>query len=282
MYKRGELRSGAKEELTDNGLMYFHFPALDVTGIVKNGFSTRLGGVSTGACASMNLDFKKEESRENVVENFKRMAAALDMPYERMTASHQTHTANVRRIYERDAGNGISMPGKYTDVDGMITNVKDLPLVTFYADCIPLFFVDKVHEAIGLSHSGWRGTVGRIGDVTVKAMMKEFGSVPSDITAVIGPGICGECYEVSEDVILEFKKSFDKPLWDELFRVNEKGRYQLDLWAANRQVLIEAGLRPENITIAARCTCCNPEILFSHRASNGQRGAMAAFLSLKN
>lgn len=280
MYKRDELQHQIKVKYSDNNVLYFSFPALDATGIVKSGFSTRIGGVSSGACASMNLDFKREESRENVEENFKRMAVALDMPYERMTASHQTHTTNVRRIYECDAGNGISKPGKYTDVDGMITNIKNLPLVTFYADCIPLFFVDKEHEAIGLSHSGWRGTAGRIGDVTVKAMMKEYGSEPSDIIALIGPGICAECYEVSEDVILEFKKSFDEELWDSLFCRNENGSYQLDLWEANRQVLIESGLRPENITISAACTCCIPELLFSHRASKGHRGAMAAFLSL--
>ncbi len=271
-----------KIRLNESGeVPYFTYPILEETGLVKHGFSTRLGGVSTGACASMNLDFKKEESRENVTENFKRMAKALDLPYDRLTASHQTHTTNVRRIYEEDAGNGISKPGKYTDVDGMITNVPNLPLVTFYADCVPLFFVDVKNTAIGLSHSGWRGTVGHIGAVTVKAMIEEFGSELEDIIACIGPSICASCYEVSEDVIKEFKDRFDKVLWNKLFYNKEDGKYQLDLWEANRQVLLSAGILEEHIAVTDVCTCCNPKLLFSHRASKGQRGALAAFLALK-
>ncbi len=271
-----------KIRLNESGeVPYFTYPILEETGLVKHGFSTRLGGVSTGACASMNLDFKKEESRENVTENFKRMAKALDLPYDRLTASHQTHTTNVRRIYEEDAGNGISKPGKYTDVDGMITNVPNLPLVTFYADCVPLFFVDVKNTVIGLSHSGWRGTVGHIGAVTVKAMIEEFGSEPEDIIACIGPSICASCYEVSEDVIKEFKDRFDKVLWNKLFYNKEDGKYQLDLWEANRQVLLSAGILEEHIAVTNVCTCCNPKLLFSHRASKGQRGALAAFLALK-
>lgn len=271
-----------KIRLNESGeVPYFTYPILEETGLVKHGFSTRLGGVSTGVCTSMNLDFKKEESRENVLENFRRMAKALDMPYDRLTASHQTHTTNVRRIYEQDAGNGISKPGQFTDVDGMITNVRNLPLVTFYADCVPLFFLDVKNKAIGLSHSGWRGTVGHMGAVTVKAMSEEFGSNPSDIIACIGPSICDSCYEVSEDVILEFKNRFDKDLWDKLFYENNNGKYQLNLWEANKQVLLSVGILEEHIAVTDVCTCCNPELLFSHRASKGQRGALAAFLALK-
>lgn len=268
--------------LNESGnVLYFTYPILEGTGLVKHGFSTRHGGVSTGACASMNLDFKKEESKENVIENFRRIASVLDMPYDRLTASHQTHTTNVRRIYEEDVGSGISRTGRFTDVDGMITNIPELPLVTFYADCVPLFFLDVKNKAIGLSHSGWRGSAGYIGAVTVQAMNNEFGSEPEDIIACVGPSICASCYEVSEDVILEFKDRFDKRLWDKLFYKNKNGKYQLDLWEVNRQVLLSAGILEEHIAVSGVCTCCNPELLFSHRASKGQRGALAAFLSLK-
>ena len=124
----------------------------------------------------------------------------------------------------------------------MITNVPGICLVTFYADCVPLYFVDPVKKAIGMSHSGWRGTVGKIGKVTVEKMVKEYGSNPSDIVAAIGPSICQDCYEVSEDVILEFQKNIAENLWDELFYRKENGKYQLNLWKANEAVFLEAGI----------------------------------------
>ena len=123
--------------------------------------------------------------------------------------SDQTHTANVRIVTDEDRGNGITKPRPYTDVDGMITNVPGLVLATFYADCVPLYFVDPVHHAIGLSHSGWRGTVGKIGAVTVrKNAEKHMAQIRLMCIAAIGPSICQECYEVSEDVILEFQEIF--------------------------------------------------------------------------
>ena len=163
----------------------------------------------------------------------------------------------------------------------MVTNVPGLVLSTFYADCVPLFFVDPVKKAIGLSHSGWKGTVGKIGRVTVEKMTAEYGSDPKDILAAIGPSICQDCYEVSEDVILQFRKNYDASLWDTLFYKKPNGKYQLNLWKANEAVFLEAGIQKDHIRITDICTCCNPDILYSHRASQGKRGNLAAFLALK-
>lgn len=129
---------------------------------------------------------------------------------EDIVTSDQTHTTNVRVVTEEDRGNGITKPRPYTDVDGMITNVPGLVLATFYADCVPLFFIDPVHRAVGLSHSGWRGTVGKIGKVTVEKMTEEFQTDPSELYAAIGPSICQDCYEVSEDVIDQFREAFEE------------------------------------------------------------------------
>ena len=153
-------------------------------------------------------------------------------------------------------------------------------LTTFYADCVPLYFVDPVRKAIGLSHSGWRGTVGRIGQITVEKMTQEYGTRPEDLTVAIGPSICRSCYEVSEDVIEQFRQNFSEGLWEKLYDIKENGKYQLDLWEANRQILLEAGVSQERILTPGLCTCCNPSFLFSHRASKGQRGNLAAFLEL--
>ncbi len=167
------------------------------------------------------------------------------------------------------------------DIDGFITNIPGLCLATFYADCVPLFFVDPVKRVIGLSHSGWHGTVEKIGEVTVRKMQETYGSNPEDILVAIGPSICQDCYEVSEDVILEFQKNYSNQYWNELFYKKENGKYQLNLWRANEIVLLESGIKREHIATTNLCTCCNPELLYSHRASKGQRGNLGAFLSIK-
>jgi len=167
------------------------------------------------------------------------------------------------------------------DIDGLVTNVPGLVLVTSYADCVPLYFVDPVNKAIGLSHSGWKGTVGRIGEVTIQKMQELYGSDPGDILACIGPSICRDCYEVSQDVAEKFQEIFPQALWERIMDDKGKGKYQLDLWESNRLILLEAGIREEHLAVTDLCTCCNPELLFSHRATQGKRGNLAAFLGLR-
>ena len=264
----------------NKGVTYLTYPALEELSGFVHAFSTRLGGVSEGIYSSMNLSFTRGDDENSVMENYRRLAEAVGFSVENIVTSDQTHTANVRVITEADRGNGITKPRPYTDVDGMITNVPGLVLATFYADCVPLYFIDPVRKAIGLSHSGWRGTAAHIGAVTVRRMQEEYGSLPEDIYGAIGPSICQECYEVSEDVILEFQKTFPEQSWRDLFYRKENGKYQLNLWEANRQIMLEAGLIEEHISLPGLCTCCNPEFLFSHRASRGKRGNLGAFLGI--
>ena len=264
----------------NKGVTYLTYPALEELSGFVHAFSTRLGGVSEGIYSSMNLSFTRGDDENSVMENYRRLAEAVGFSVENIVTSDQTHTANVRVITEADRGNGITKPRPYTDVDGMITNVPGLVLATFYADCVPLYFIDPVRKAIGLSHSGWRGTAAHIGAVTVRRMQEEYGSLPEDIYGAIGPSICQECYEVSEDVILEFQKTFPEQSWRDLFYRKENGKYQLNLWEANRQSMLEAGLIEEHISLPGLCTCCNPEFLFSHRASRGKRGNLGAFLGI--
>ena len=265
----------------NKGVTYLTWPEFEKIPGFVHGFSTRLGGVSEGIYSSMNLSFTRGDKEEAVRENYNRISAALGFSPEDIVTSDQTHTANVRVITAEDRGNGITKPRPYTDVDGMITNVPGLVLATFYADCVPLYFADPVHKAVGLSHSGLRGTAAGIGAVTVKELQKHYGTRPEDIYAAIGPSICQDCYEVSEDVILEFQKTFSRELWKDIFYRKENGKYQLNLWEANRQILLGAGILPEHISMPNLCTCCNPEFLYSHRASQGKRGNLGAFLGIK-
>jgi hypothetical protein len=281
-------------------MAYFTFDSLEKTGIVDHFFSTRLGGVSGGYYKSLNFSYTQGDIRENVDENFKRAASHMNMASTDIVCSMQTHTTNVRKVTSADKGKGVTRERDYTDIDGLITNEKGIILATFYADCVPLFIVDTKNKAIGLSHSGWRGTVEKMGEVTLKKMSDEYGTNPDKVKVAIAPSICQSCYEVSEDVAVQFEKAFnndDKKAFEYLARYKdditskdvencllykkENGKYQLNLWYANFRVFRDCGVPNENIEITDVCTCCNSDLLFSHRATNGKRGNLGAFMMLR-
>mgnify|MGYP001060303380 CR=1 FL=1 len=261
-------------------LEYLVFPKLEETGVVEHLFTTRTGGVSNGIYSTMNLSFSRGDDLECVRENYRRIGEVLGTDPEHMVASKQTHTTNIHLVTKADAGNGITRPSVYDDIDGLATDIPGIALVTFYADCVPLYFVDPVHRAIGLAHSGWRGTVNRMGEVTLQRMKEAFGTRPSDVWTAIGPSICQDCYEVSEDVAQEFISAFEGWADNRLLYRKENGKYQLNLWRANELVLLESGVPKDRIAVTDICTCCNPQVLFSHRASKGKRGNLGAFLQL--
>ncbi len=263
------------EDGTD--LEYLTFPLLEKTGAVRHLFSTRIGGVSEGEYASMNFSIARGDREEAVLENYKRIAGILGCDINDMVASHQTHTTNIRRVTGADRGKGISRERDYENVDGLMTDEPGIVLVTYYADCVPLYFVDPVHRAIGLAHSGWRGTAERMGECMVRAMQDAFGSRPEELYAAIGPSICRDCYEVSEDVALRFADMGEAVV----LPGKAPGKYQLDLWLANERILEQAGIPGKQIAVTDLCTCHNSEFLFSHRASGGKRGNLGAFLMLK-
>ena len=267
-------------EIEDKSVPLLYFPILENTGIVEHCFTTRAGGVSEGIFDSLNLSFSRGDDESAVMENYDRLAAALDTRKEQFVCTDQTHTTNVIRVGKEDCGYGVTRQKPYTDVDGLVTDEPGVVLSTFFADCVPLYFVDTVNRAIGLSHSGWRGTVGRMGQRTLEKMATEFGTNPKDIVAAVGPSICQDCYEVSEDVAKVFIKEFSGHA-DEILINKGNGKYQLDLWKTNEIVLIEAGVKKENIAVTNICTCCNPDLLFSHRASKGKRGNLGAFMYIR-
>ena len=155
-----------------------------------------------------------------------------------------------------------------------------MTLVTFFADCVPLYFLDPVHKAIGLSHSGWRGTVKRMGAVTLSEMERAFGTRPNEVLACVGPSICKDCYEVGDDVAGEFEAAFSAAACARMLTPKKNKKFFLDLWEANRTVLLEAGVREDHLSVTDICTYCNPGLLFSHRRSAERRGNLCAFLSL--
>lgn len=286
--------------LEQTQLEYLTFPLLERTGAVRHLFTTRTGGVSTGEFSSLNLSFSRGDDRERVLENYRRVGRVLGIRIDDMVLSMQTHTTNIRVVTEKDAGKGIVRPADYQDVDGLITDTENLALVTSFADCVPLYFVDPRKRAIGLAHSGWRGTAERMGAHMVNAMAENFGSRPEDLYAAIGPSICQDCYEVSREVAEVFEElSAENEVLEREIAASgylggikgrysrmveagkEPGKYQLDLWRANLLILRGAGIPLSHIAVTDICTCHNPDYLFSHRASHGRRGNLSAFLMLK-
>lgn len=263
----------------NNGVPYISYRILDDIPWLKNAVSTRLGGVSKDYLASMNLGFNRGDLDENVIRNHEIFANVIGVNPKNIVTGNQTHTTNVKVVTKDDCGKGIYRDRNYTDIDGLITNEKGIVLATYYADCVPLLIVDTKNKAIGLSHSGWRGTVGKIGKVTIEKMGELYGTKPEDIVACIGPSICQKCYEISEEVAVQFKEAFPDNI-KEILIDKGNGKYQLDLWECNRINFKEAGVLPENIMVTDICTCHNTDVLFSHRGHNGKRGNLGAFLSI--
>ncbi len=262
-------------------LVYLTFPILEKIDWVSHLFSTRMGGVSEGIYSSMNLSYTRGDRNEDVDENFRRVAASLGCSVEGIVCSDQTHTTNLRIVGKADGGKGITRAKDYSDVDGLLTDEPGVYLATFFADCVPLYFVDTKRKAIALAHSGWRGTVARMGQCVAEKMREAYGTDPADLVAAVGPSICQACYEVSGDVADAFAAEFRGPGQErEILLEKGGGKYQLDLWRANEIVLIEAGIPKEHIQITDLCTCHNDRYLFSHRASHGKRGNLGAFLGL--
>lgn len=263
------------------------FPMFEAYPELVCGFSTRLGGVSRGCFASMNLGFRRGDETERVFENYRRICASMGTAPEQLIFTDQVHKTSVRRAYKKDCGKGIFFERDYSEIDGHMTNEPGAALLVFGADCVPLLFYDPVRHAVGAAHAGWRGTVGGIARVMVERMHGEFASAPSDLRVVIGPSIGAECYEVSGDVADAFFGTFGEEAAhiltppEKKSNTNNGEKYFLNLWEANRRVLLQAGVTAEHIAVSGLCSMCRQDLFFSHRASGEKRGSMAGLIMLR-
>lgn len=241
-------------------------------------FTTRKGGVSTGECESLNLGFKRKDSRENVIENYRRVCSATGIDMNNLVLSDQVHEDRVFVVNEQDRGKGILVESDIAGYDALTTDSKNVALVTFYADCVPIFFLDPIRPAIALAHSGWRGTVKEIAARTVEKMEEQFGTHPGNIIAAIGPSIGECCFETGGEVAEAFLQLLP---WSEPFcRQTSEEKWHINLQSIIKTTLIKAGLREDNICISGLCTKCRNDIFFSHRGDMGRTGSLAAFMQL--
>lgn len=253
---------------------------------ITAGFTTRLGGVSNGHWSSLNMGLHVGDRNEDVVRNRQLLSEAIGWPFEAFTCAEQVHSANVHIVTVDDIGRGRdSRQTALQDTDALVTNIRGVLLASFYADCVPLYFYDPVHEVVGLAHAGWKGTASEIACRTVEAMQQTFGSDPSQLQGAIGPAIGSCCYEVDGPVIGRMEalcSSFaNAPAVDSMIRRGQDGKAMLDLKEINRQIMIKAGILPTHIEISTWCTSCKTDLLFSHRAEKGATGRMASWIGME-
>ncbi|MDP3386754.1 MAG: peptidoglycan editing factor PgeF [Eubacteriales bacterium] len=267
--------------MIENNFRYLTFPIFDRhKGDLIAVFSTRHGGVSTGIFESMNLGFSTGDKKENVFQNYRIFTDNVGIDFKNVVISSQYHHNNIKVVTEDDIGKGLIRDQDYEDVDGLITNRPDIALTTTHADCAPIYFYDPERKVIGLAHAGWMGTSMDICGEMVRTMHQTFGTNPQELLVAIGPSICKDCYEVDIDV---------KAVFDELhvgvdelvtFR-QETNKYYLDITGINRKLIVDQGIKPENIYLSDYCTMTNLDLFFSHRGHKGRRGSNAAMMQLR-
>lgn len=279
--KKKDFRLCSSEDSTvvhSGRVPFITFKNLDKAGVV-HGFSTRLGGVSDSFLSSMNLSFSRGDDPENVRENYRRISSAVGFNPDELVFTDQQHHDRVLCVGSDNAGSGYLRNPDFTDVDGILTDEKGVVLAAFFADCCGVLLYDPVRKCCGAVHSGWRGAAKKISGKAVKLMESAYQSDPEEILAAIVPCICRSCYEVGEEVREAFLDSFGSRVCD-LFDPSVPGHYMLDLKLAVKMALMEAGVSEHNICTADICTKENSRLLYSHRASGGRRGNLAAFITL--
>ncbi len=263
-----------------NGVLYYTLPYFELMG-TRVAFTTRIGGKSHGVYQELNTGRNTKDPPEVVDYNRQRVAHALGLDGLQWVAGRQVHGDRVAVVTRSDAVGGTArQPATVGAADGLTTREKGICLVGYFADCVPIFILDPEpgREVVGLAHGGWRGTVLHVARKTVAAMQRAFGTSPSGCLAAIGPSIGPCCYEVDERVVREVEGSFPNP--GRLLRRCGPGKWKFNLWEANRQSLLEAGLAPEKVISAGLCTMCRTDLFYSHRAERGKTGRMMAVLTL--
>ena len=246
---------------------------------VRHGFSTRRGGVSRGHLASLNLRgaVPSGDDPAAVLQNYRRFCGAIGTDVNAAVLSKQVHETTVRVCTAADAGKGLFSQRDYT-ADALITNVKNLPLTVFSADCGIILLYDAAHEAIGAVHAGWRGCAAGIVEKTVQAMTETYDSNPAELLAAVGPCIGQCCFETDGDVPAAMRAALGNDA--EPYLEVRGPKWHVDLAGLNRQWLLRAGLSPEHIDTCGLCTACRPDLFWSHRKMGNTRGAQSAMISL--
>ncbi|GIO06514.1 laccase domain protein YlmD [Brevibacillus reuszeri] len=246
------------------------------------GFTIRTGGESEQPYGSFNMGLHVGDDPGHVVSNRQKLAKEVDMPFTTWTCADQVHGNQVCQVMAAGAGKD-SLDDVIKATDGLFTGQKGVLLTSFYADCVPLYFLDPASGAIGLAHAGWKGTVARIAEEMVKSLQHHFHAKPEEQLVAIGPSIGGCCYEVDDRIITQVQASAKE--WEKAVTASQNDRYMLDLRQLNTSILLESGIASEQIMTTDWCTSCRTDMFFSHRkeaGTAGTTGRMASFIGWKD
>lgn len=247
-----------------------------VPGLIA-GFTTKNGGISTSPFTSLNLGLHVKDKKEDVIKNREILAELIEMPLENWVVGEQVHGTNIAIISDDEKGKGAKELGEaIKNVDGLLTNCTSMLTTAFYADCVPLFFLDPVTKWYGIAHAGWKGTVGEIAANMVNLLCGK-GSKRSDIKVAIGPSISAGFYEVDDQVIQHIPVKWHSGAVNK----KENGKYLLDLKKLNEMILLENDLKKENIDVSKYCTYRDDHLFYSHRRDQGKTGRMLGFIGFK-
>lgn len=252
--------------------MYIKSTKLDKFGLT-HGFTSKLGGVSHGKVYGLNLGFRVGDNPDDVVGNYILVSNDLNFNINNAVLSKQTHTDNIRIVTKDDMGKGIVRKSDIEDTDGLITDVADIPLIVFSADCTPILLYDHVNKVAAAVHAGWRGTVKQIAAKCVKTMGSHFNCNPENIFAAIGPCIGECCFEFGS----EAKEIFPDKYLSEI----NNGKFLVDIKEYNKDQLRDCGLPEKNIDVCQICTVCNSDSFYSYRKNKDTTGRQAAIIMIK-
>lgn len=241
--------------------------------------STRIGGVSRGPHAALNLGLGAGDDPDAVIENRRRFLSAYGLDPARSVWCRQTHSNRVAVVGTGDAGRGaLEMDSAVQETDALMTDAVGLPLCVTVADCVPIAIYDPTTPAVAVVHAGWGGTASRIASRTVEVMRERFGTDPAQLLVGVGPSIGPADYEVGDEVIDRLNDAYGRQA-STLLQPRDGGKALLDLWRANSLDLEEAGVEPGNVEVAGISTATALDRFYSHR-TEGMTGRFAAVVSL--
>ena len=244
-----------------------------------HGFSSRMGGYSTGVYQSLNLGWNSGDQPMDVRQNRILFATTLGIGPERVVCGQQVHSTRIARVGKQEAGRGFLDPmTALPETDGLVTGEAGVALMTLYADCVPVLFYEPEQKTIAVCHCGWRGTVGKLAAQMVDVMEKEYHCDPEKLLIAIGPSISRTAYEVDQPVLEKVCEAFS--FAEQCITHTDKTHGKLDLWELNRIQLMEKGVPRGQIELSECCTYQRKDVFFSHRASNGKTGRNGAMLML--